>query len=349
MLFSVIVAAYNIEDYIDKCLRSILRQSYSDFEVIIVNDGSTDDTYNICKRYEQNDDRVKLISKENEGLCLARKSGVEISNAKYVVFVDGDDWLSKDALMICHEEIEESDIDIVQFGNYKSFKFLRTTNDVDEFTVGRTELIDSHLRTLLGSSIGMIRRNVWAKCYKLELLKEVYKSMNDKLNYGEDIYLNLQAVTSETFKKIRSVNKSWYHYRQNSGMMSKLSWQIFRDYEVLKRLQNKMIMEFELGEGALFHCHIESVYLILNFLTKKYKADSEFDLQDEYEKIMAYSFAKASIAFFKKTSLNKWKDIDVFCSEDLEQLKDLIMERDKQRKRISTILEDIKLIVRKII
>ena len=92
--FSIIVPAYNVEKYIEKCIDSILNQSYKNYEVIVINDGSTDNTLNILnKKYK---DKVKIYSKENGGLSSARNYGVLKSSSKYILFVDSDDWLEPD-------------------------------------------------------------------------------------------------------------------------------------------------------------------------------------------------------------------------------------------------------------
>ena len=98
MLFSVIVPVYNIDKYIEKCLTSILNQTYKDFEVVLVNDGSTDKSLSICKEFESKDSRIRLFTNNNHGLSYSRNFGISKARGEYVVFVDGDDWIKKEAL-----------------------------------------------------------------------------------------------------------------------------------------------------------------------------------------------------------------------------------------------------------
>ena len=95
VLVSVIVAIYNVEKYLKQCIESIQKQTYKNLEIILVNDGSLDNCGYMCDEYLKNDSRIKVIHKKNEGLGLARNSGLEIATGKYVVFVDSDDWIDR--------------------------------------------------------------------------------------------------------------------------------------------------------------------------------------------------------------------------------------------------------------
>ena len=98
---SVIIPVYNGEKTIEKCINSIINQSYKDLEIIIVNDGSTDNTYEICQKYSQKDDRIQVINQENKGVCLARNIGIKFSKGDYIQFVDSDDWLEPSIIADC--------------------------------------------------------------------------------------------------------------------------------------------------------------------------------------------------------------------------------------------------------
>ena len=93
---SVIVPVFNVEAYVETCIRSIMEQTYRNLEIIIVDDGSTDNTGNICKSLAQEDDRIIVISQKNGGVVRARNTGIEKASGKYMGFVDGDDWIEKD-------------------------------------------------------------------------------------------------------------------------------------------------------------------------------------------------------------------------------------------------------------
>ena len=110
---SIIVPMYNSESTIGKCIESILQQTLSELEVILVNDGSTDNTLDICKKYSKRDSRIVVVSQENKGLISARKRGVEISSADLIGFVDSDDWIEKECIEHMLELLLETNSDAV--------------------------------------------------------------------------------------------------------------------------------------------------------------------------------------------------------------------------------------------
>lgn len=120
-LVSVIVPVYNVEQYLEKCLSSIKNQTLQDFECIIVDDGSPDDSITICKRFAEEDKRFKIIRKQNEGLSMARKTGYENACGKYLLFVDSDDWLEQKMLEQLVTPAEQSEAEIVICDYYKDF------------------------------------------------------------------------------------------------------------------------------------------------------------------------------------------------------------------------------------
>ena len=116
---SVVVPVYNVEKYLNQCIDSILGQSFSDFELIIVNDGSTDDSGSICDQYAMADPRVRVIHTENRGVVTARRTGVNMARGEYTVFVDSDDWLDLDFYRCLIEGGEGMNADILISGNLK--------------------------------------------------------------------------------------------------------------------------------------------------------------------------------------------------------------------------------------
>lgn len=122
MKFSVIVPVYNVEDFLPECLESILNQVYSDFEVILVDDGSTDNCPHLCDQYAEKDNRVRVIHKENGGLSDARNTGITVATGDYLLFIDSDDYWYSPLMMKKINDIVETDrVDIVQFGQQKFY------------------------------------------------------------------------------------------------------------------------------------------------------------------------------------------------------------------------------------
>ncbi|MEG0087047.1 MAG: glycosyltransferase, partial [Niameybacter sp.] len=110
---SIIVPVYNVEKYLPKCIESILAQSFTDFEVILIDDGATDKSGEICEEYANKDTRIKIIHKENGGLSSARNAGIELSNGNYIGFVDSDDFIHPQMYEILLREARSSNSDVV--------------------------------------------------------------------------------------------------------------------------------------------------------------------------------------------------------------------------------------------
>lgn len=115
MFFSIIVPVYNTEAYLDKCLQSILNQTFTDFEVILIDDGSQDKSGEICEKYAQSDKRIRLIHQENQGVSAARNIALGMASAPYIIWVDSDDWIGKDLLAEVKKTIDQTSADIIIF------------------------------------------------------------------------------------------------------------------------------------------------------------------------------------------------------------------------------------------
>ena len=114
-LISIIVPVYNVEKYLEQCLESLLNQTYKNIEIIVVNDGSTDQSLDILKKYSFKDNRIKLYSQKNQGISAARNTALEHINGKYVMFVDSDDWIEINTCEIALHEMKKNDSDIVMW------------------------------------------------------------------------------------------------------------------------------------------------------------------------------------------------------------------------------------------
>ena len=107
MKFSVIVPIYNVEQYLPFCIESVLNQSFKDFELILVNDGSTDNSLSVCKKYADKDSRIVVVDQENKWLSGARNSGIKLAKGDYLIFIDGDDAIKQDALFKINQKTNE--------------------------------------------------------------------------------------------------------------------------------------------------------------------------------------------------------------------------------------------------
>lgn len=216
-LISVVIPAYNVEKYIDDCLASISHQTYSNIEIIVINDGSTDNTGKIINEYASTDHRFIVINQENHGLVVSRKNGLKRANGEYCIFVDGDDWIDKNLIQNMASMIQASDYDAVHANYYeeKMNSSLLQRNVIEEVKLDlnreekRIEVLKNSF--FRNENTFYITPSIWARIYKTEVVRELYSFIPDEQSYGEDILLLMHLLLSG--KKIFLTEKAFYHYR----------------------------------------------------------------------------------------------------------------------------------------
>lgn len=209
-LISIIVPVYNVEQYISKCLDSILSQTYKNIEIIIINDGSTDTSGAICDAYAQRDMRIKVIHQENQGLSAARNVGLTQAQGMYVGFVDSDDWISPEMYYRLHSEATFNHADIAACGMYKVvnndvyISNKRGTGEIKQFTKKRA------IANLLSER--SITCMMCDKLYKRSILPT---SLFPEGCVHEDNYVIVDIL--ERCEKIIYVDTPYYYYYQRNG------------------------------------------------------------------------------------------------------------------------------------
>ena len=207
---SIIVPVYKAEKYLNRCIDSLLAQTYTDFELILVDDGSPDKSGKICDDYAAKDSRIKVIHKENAGVSAARNSGLDASGGKYIMFCDSDDSVEPDFLELMHTAAEKDGADVAVSGFEMLFDEKKEKNK--NVLYPGTQLISvlsrSGLCDLLDNNLFF---SLWNKIYKSEIIKENGLRMNENMKFSEDFHFNL-----EYFIKINGniavVRKPLYHY-----------------------------------------------------------------------------------------------------------------------------------------
>lgn len=213
-LISIIIPAYNIDQYLARCLDSVLGQTYKNLEVIVVSDGSVDGTNDIIKKYAEKDDRIKYILKENTGVSDTRNRGLDIATGDYIGFVDGDDDIEPDMFEILLDNMLQYDADISHCGYQMVFPskvvYYHGTDKLYQFSQqeGVEELIKANL----------VEPGIWNKLYKKEVVEQV--RFDTRLVESEDFLYNVCAF--KNCKKSVFVDKPLYHYilRNNSACTS---------------------------------------------------------------------------------------------------------------------------------
>lgn len=179
--FSVLIPAYNVERFIDKCLLSVLNQIYTNFEVVIIDDGSTDKTLEICQKYQDNDDRIVVFHQENRGISYTRNKLLEIARGEWVIFIDADDYVKDDLLLRMHSSIKDNRnaevivCDYICMEKDNSFKIRKEPfND-------KTEYLN---KLLCWNSINTA---LWAKAIKRTFIVEYGIKFEKDITLGEDL------------------------------------------------------------------------------------------------------------------------------------------------------------------
>lgn len=210
MKFSIIIPIFNREPYIKATLESVINQSYREFELICVDDYSSDNSLGILKSYAEKDSRIKIIlHKENKGPHIARKTGVQNASGDYILFLDCDDAFSLDALKILYDNLSGNKVQVLEYGYLSAASREKTLPDKD---ITKENLFASLVYYAISG-----RGTVWNKVYSAELLKKSFEIMTDFYAVmGEDFYES--AVIAYYAKTYRAINDVLVFYNDKSGV-----------------------------------------------------------------------------------------------------------------------------------
>lgn len=217
-LFSVIVPVYKVEKYLRQCIDSLLNQTYKDFELILVDDGSPDGSGRICDEYATADSRVRVLHKENGGSNSARKVGMELAEGKYIVCVDGDDFVSAEHLWYFADAIEKYSPDVVVGGFIKAYEDeSKNVTNILPYRKGiySREELEKEIFPLLiqNNKAEYFAPSVWAKAYRADLYKKMQQAVDDRIKIGEDGACTIPCIYHAS--SLYVTDKATYYYRQN--------------------------------------------------------------------------------------------------------------------------------------
>lgn len=231
-LISIVVPIYNVEKYLEKCINSIIIQTYKNIEIILVNDGSTDSSGKICDIYLKKDKRIKVVHKKNGGLSDARNVGIENAKGKYIAFIDSDDFIDSDFIEILYNLIIEYNADVSCCKCnviYKKNKKQQVEEKINIFT--NYEAINEMLYQ------GKIDNSACNKLYKLNLFEDI---KYPKSKYFEDLDTTYKIFLKSD--KIVATNKKLYNYYQRTGsILHKKNEKLCNDlYEIINSMEKKL-------------------------------------------------------------------------------------------------------------
>lgn len=232
-LISIIVPIYNAGKDLEQCIKSIVEQTYKNIEIILVNDGSTDESLSKCREWENKDKRITVIDKENGGLASSRNVGLDTASGEYIGFVDHDDYIEPDMYKTMLNDMNKNDCDIVMCrscGLYDNGEKRESYKGYDSFLVSGEEAT-----TRMLNFEKIFCSSVWSKLYKRSIIGDV--RFVDEIVLGEDYFFNGRIYPR--VKYFYYENKPLYNYRIRDGSMSRneVNEHFFDKYEVAKKLE----------------------------------------------------------------------------------------------------------------
>lgn len=248
-LISIIVPIYNVSKYLDRCMESLLKQTYTNIEIIMVDDGSPDDCGSKCDDYASRDRRIKVIHKQNAGLGMARNSGLDIANGKYVAFIDSDDYVDIEMIEKLYHRLQNTKADtcFCRYYNVTAEKMNILAPEIYKKNNYQQDEIKEILLGMIGSlpeepgdvEIGM---SVWKGLYSLDIInKSKIRFQSERKYISEDIIFHIEYL--QKAQKVVVEETPNYYYCDNGGSLTK-SYKANR-FEMEKILFQKVINELD--------------------------------------------------------------------------------------------------------
>lgn len=257
-LVSVIIPVYNTDIYLNDCLKSVIKQSYKNLEIIIINDGSTDNSADIIEKYAKFDMRIKVISNTNHGVSYSRNCGINNAKGDYITFVDSDDILSNDCIskMMKMTISNDSLFTLCRFKSFAKETYHLSGSIYGANTIGKIKNDFYKLTLLNGLLYGPV-----AKLYKMDLIKTFDIRFDETLSNGEDQIFNLDYY--KYVKKYCFVDEELYFYRNRDNSLSKTKTQKSLDDLYIVR---KKLIKFLLNENIPYSREIIAAHCITDLI-----------------------------------------------------------------------------------
>lgn len=261
MLVSIIVPVYNTEKYLDECIQSILDQTYSNFELLLINDGSSDRSGEICDKYALKDERIKVFHQKNEGVSTARNLGLDHATGEWITFVDSDDYIGQDYIS-----------EFVKLEREENIIYLNTTkiingNKTNIFSIKNSSYtIKNFVNKYMITSLGYVH----SKFFKRKPIHEHKIRFDNNLSFAEDCLFILELLKFSDSIFLSDINK--YYYRDTPGSLVKKIYSYEKELYLLKQAKAKI--------QEIFECHKLNIQTFLlekelqNFMHRVIRSNS---------------------------------------------------------------------------
>lgn len=301
-LISVIVPVYNVESYVAECIESIQNQTYMNLEIILVNDGSTDASGDICDQYAAYDERIQVIHKENAGVSAARNTGIESANGDYIGFVDSDDYIAPTMYEDMLKLMAEHDLDIIECTAFRN----NGDTNIEGCNDGSLEIFNRDEALKMAMYDCFVA--VWSQLYKRRVISDVRFPVGRKFEDSAVSYLFIANT-----KRVGHINRCLYYYRLNPNSTTQTSfdaksrWDFVLGYE--ERLQyaidhqlsyvddcNSLLMKAVLSCLTAYYAKPtgnQVYYDKCKKMIETYRNDASYKLLNSKYKLFLWSFGRA--------------------------------------------------------
>lgn len=346
---SVIIPVYNVSKYIDDCISSVCAQTMKNIEILVVDDGSTDNSVEVCRKWVKKDSRVRLIQQPNQGVSVARNRGIEESKGKWLAFIDSDDWIEPEYLQLLYDNALKNNADESICGfffNYPDEQVARGHYSQDMIFNGHNEVSRIQIQILAKNMCGIENNSgdrigaPWCKLFRADFIKSNHLSFVPGLKRSQDVVFNLYAL--EKAEKICYVNVPAYHYRIiEESVCNKFSKQILTNVTAYLGEMDKFIHTYHENDAvfreAFYTKTCTSVYkcLFQYFFHEQYPNKFKVMKKELREYLAQPVFAEA-LKSVKYKNLDKTEKVFVFCLKHnmIRTLNSLVRLRQRFIKKV---------------
>lgn len=336
-LISIIVPVYNVELYLRDCIDSIINQTYTSIEIILVDDGSTDNSGRICDEYAKKYIKIKVIHQANRGLTVVRKVGVQMSSGRYVGFVDGDDWIDPSMYEVLYKYVKQKNVDIVTSSGYREYQWGQGNKKLEDTVAdgiynlsGEDSYILDYIFSSSFSEKPHLNGAVWNKLFKREIINKVLNSMDEHVHgfmddnvcvVGAVINSNSIYVTHECLYHHREHPEAFSYTKKPNGLM-----QVNYAYLSLKKIIEDTGYKNKLYKALCEHTSMR-ILQAYNFM-----------FEDDNFKLPVYLFRSNKIPVHSKVIIYGYGNVgkDFIHQIQLDNIYEIVGVADKNAKNIKS-------------
>ena len=306
-VISVVIPVYNAKKYLKDCLNSLIKQYYKQWEAILVDDGSKDGSAQICDEYAASDPRFRVIHKKNEGVSIARNTGIEAARGKYLIFVDADDLCQRTYFEKMVKTMDEYHPDLVIAGFDRFRDGSKTEHLITRYSITVMKNIKQFLHLYTEPRTNMFGISVWAKMYHRDMIEQNHIRFDPEISYEEDCCFIADCVPH--IRSIAVIGESLYRYRQMEESLSKgYRKDTYRFLVNGLRRRRDLLKRFGM-EGCLIKLDTVFMIVVKSTCIKIEQSNlSRREKREEYRKLIEYSESQeaSAVAMKSKVRVTRW-------------------------------------------